>query len=1274
MATRLTRPPYILAHPADTMGCGYHRIVRPLEILMKAGYVYGRCDMSLLIDARLSAMAPDITVWQRQHDPVQVRAMIKSRELAPDTFHIYEIDDCMSAVPPWSPHKAYIPYDIDQEQAAAIKLCDAVTVTTPELATHIREICDFDLDIRIIPNMLAKEELDRVDEIRRMKPPATNGKIRIGWGGGHAHSGDLELLLPAMREFHNKVEWFFLGNKPDCEVPIEFNQGVPPPEFLSTLASARLNMIVAPLVDCKFNRCKSNLRLIEAGAIGVPVIASPVAPYVFGSPPVTYAETPEDWVRLIGEFVADPDSFNPKGQALKQWMQRGYVMDDRLEERLRSWMPKGQKAFVPKRRNHASNVVLVCAAGQKPRDSKHTVVKTLDEAFALSSDVIYVRGGTTLSDEQISRLMRHLNQGDTASVSPLSNDGGAAGFPQVGQFTSVEGVRFGAVDGICKRMFGPVRAEVTNPAGPVVVLSRRAMELCGFPDTSLSDIEAALVEWGVMAAAKGFMNVVVADTYVTTSEGYNYVDTQRLLAQCQLRYPIKPLSPDPLADVRAELEMAYHKEFYDTPTPSANASYAEWCALFSEVGEPDTLWMGANFPDVNIKHFTYPVPVEALKDVEWAVFTGESTSLCQHALYTFAKAIYDKNGECKEGDGPVLFYSDHDFLTGDGTTDRHDCKSPRIDKHLLYQRDYITQVFAVHVPTMLKTLPVDCMLLLEPSLYGLVLDIVEREPESRIVHIPRVLAHLAAYIPSDLINNVVAKVEHATRRLAGTGVTVANHPRFPFVGEINYSGAVASDVEPPLVSIIMLTGGQIEVVSPGLDSLLAMTDYPNLEVIVVEATKFNPQCHEYLEDRAATDARVRLLRYSQPYNWSAINNWAVKQAGGEYLVLMNDDTRVPDSSKFWLREMVGAAMQPQVGAVGARLLYPWGVVQHVGVVAREGFCGHLHKGLHESQPGYNGIAVLSHQATAVTGAVLLVRRALFDEVGGLNEKLAHNFNDVAFCLDLDRKGYRNVVAARAVLQHLEGVSRLDPSSDKGTKLQQEETILLSKLYPETDPYWNPNLFFAHMQGGTLVIGLNCDMMAWPAAPWPHRDADWRKEKILLIGDDGSGWVEEARKGSVLYFAMMQGYAMQLVRPPLSNVKPFDIREPTVPQHVLHELGITKIVVRSILGSSVECLPFLLQLGIEVEYRPITAEAACPRLDFKTTMPDGTQGDCGSGWTRGLCQGCLAKNGSPFGAVSVVGWRDQWARFFDKATFVSAANESVSKAVGEIYPSLAEAAE
>src|SRR5262249_13723396 len=156
---------------------------------------------------------------------------------------------------------------------------------------------------------------------------------------------------------------------------------------------------------------------------------------------------------------------------------------------------------------------------------------------------------------------------------------------------------------------------------------------------------------------------------------------------------------------------------------------------------------------------------------------------------------------------------------------------------------------------------------------------------------------------------------------------------------------------------------------------------------------------------------------------------------------LNDDTRVLEPE--WLTEMVGAALTPGAGAVGARLSYPQGGTQHAGVVYASGISGHIHKGLPPQAAGYSGIVALAHEATAVTGACMLVSRELFYDMSGFNTELAHNFNDVAFCLDIVRKGRANIVASRAHLQHYEGVTRTSPVTPEGQAIMQKDGLYMA---------------------------------------------------------------------------------------------------------------------------------------------------------------------------------------------------------------------------------------
>ena len=227
---------------------------------------------------------------------------------------------------------------------------------------------------------------------------------------------------------------------------------------------------------------------------------------------------------------------------------------------------------------------------------------------------------------------------------------------------------------------------------------------------------------------------------------------------------------------------------------------------------------------------------------------------------------------------------------------------------------------------------------------------------------------------------------------------------------------------PPLVSLIVPTRDNREVLEPCPSSLLTLTDYPRFEVIVVDNGSSDGETLSYLES-IGTDPRVTVLCHDVPYNFSAINNFAVSPVSAEIIGLINNDVEILDGD--WLREMVSHAVRPEIGCVGAKLLYPDGTVQHGGVICGiGGIAGHSHKHYAGTAAGYYQRLQLVQNLSAVTAACLLVRRAVFEEVGGLNaQSLPIAFNDVDFCLRVRDAGYRNLWTPLAQLTHHESKSR-----------------------------------------------------------------------------------------------------------------------------------------------------------------------------------------------------------------------------------------------------------
>ena len=196
-----------------------------------------------------------------------------------------------------------------------------------------------------------------------------------------------------------------------------------------------------------------------------------------------------------------------------------------------------------------------------------------------------------------------------------------------------------------------------------------------------------------------------------------------------------------------------------------------------------------------------------------------------------------------------------------------------------------------------------------------------------------------------------------------------------------------------------------------------------------------------------------------PFNYSQINNYGASQAQGDYLLLLNNDTKVitPD----WLEAMVEQVQRPTIGAVGAMLLYPDDTIQHAGVVlGLGGVAGHSHKHFPANHPGYISQLVAINNYSAVTGACLMCRREVFEEVGGLEENLAIAFNDVDFCLKVISQGYRNIHLPHVVLYHYESKSRgYEDTPKKQARFAQEVNYMRQKWHQlcDSDPCYNPNL-------------------------------------------------------------------------------------------------------------------------------------------------------------------------------------------------------------------------
>ena len=431
---------------------------------------------------------------------------------------------------------------------------------------------------------------------------------------------------------------------------------------------------------------------------------------------------------------------------------------------------------------------------------------------------------------------------------------------------------------------------------------------------------------------------------------------------------------------------------------------------------------------------------------DFVAMLDHDDAIPEHALYFFAEEL-NRNPDVD------FLYSDQDKI--DTNDIRYDPYfKPDFNPDLLRSQNFVDHL-AVFKASIVRELGGWRTEFDGSQDYDLVLRVTEKTPLSRIRHIPYVLYHWRA-VPGSLAIDADAKnYAPATSRKA-----LAEHlKRLDIQGEVtsHYPNlSIHRVIYPlpmePMVSVIIPTKDGLDILRQCLDGLFNKTDYKNFEVLIVNNQSKEPATLVYLKE-VSKDHRVTVLDYDHPFNYSAINNFAVSKAKGSVLVFLNNDIEV--INRDWLREMVSHAVRPGIGAVGARLYYPDGTVQHAGVLlGYKGRAGHMYRNASPDWLGYWARGVLIQNLTAITAACMVVRKEIFDAVGGFDqENFTITFNDVDLCLRIHEKGFRNLYTPYAELLHHE-------SKTRGlSAIQSEEDYFESrwKSYIEYDPAYNLNL-------------------------------------------------------------------------------------------------------------------------------------------------------------------------------------------------------------------------
>lgn len=453
--------------------------------------------------------------------------------------------------------------------------------------------------------------------------------------------------------------------------------------------------------------------------------------------------------------------------------------------------------------------------------------------------------------------------------------------------------------------------------------------------------------------------------------------------------------------------------------------------------------------------------ISAASNSALSLATGQYIGFLDHDDMLSVNALYHVVSEINRNPELKMIYSDEDKV---------DERGHRFDPHfksdwnpeLLFSHNYVCH-FIVYKSDVLRNVGGLRTGYEGSQDYDLILRILKHVSAEQISHIPKILYHWRA-LPGSTARSSEEKnySSEAGLKALQDYFQEVNPDIHVEIGPVPNSYRVRYPVPTPcpLVTIIIPTRDKLKLLKNCLNSILAKTTYANFEILIVNNRSEHIETISYLESIQEIHENVRGINYDHDFNFSGINNFAVPHANGDIVALVNNDIEVinPD----WLTEMVSYACRLEVGCVGAKLYYSNGRLQHGGVILGiGGVAGHSHKGYASKANGYFSRLKLTQNLSAVTAACLVVRKKVYEKVGGFDEQnLKVAFNDVDFCLKVRELGLNNVWTPYAEMYHLESESRgQEDNPEKQERFVSEVHHMIAcwgqKLL--NDPYYNPNL-------------------------------------------------------------------------------------------------------------------------------------------------------------------------------------------------------------------------
>ncbi len=944
----------------------------------------------------------DVVVIQRDF-PREFNACEKIIEIAraEKKTVIFELDDLLFFLPDNHPDRRSPAHGYSLLPMLQVLMeADLVTVSTERLREFALNYND---NVVVLPNCFN-------DNIWQLKPPVLkkmdDGPLTIGYMGGNSHKSDIEYLTPVFLDLINRYPQ---------KIQLQF-WGVQPPSILASYAQVRWSLasvnnytdfavffqsqtadiFVAPLMDDDFNQAKSPIKFFEYSALGAPGVFSRLDTY---SNTITHGY---DGLLAL---------------SLDEWASclNHLIMDSELRYHLAS---NAQKTI-------RDNWLLSKNAYQWKEAYQSTFANLYSHRYQKNKSLKIIKS-----------INQQLNEAHTSMASTLPEKDGR----------------------LSEILFRKMRKKA-------FFLRNFRMRLF-----TPGNVRGRLIQWIIQGItiwrSEGLISLVRKTVKkLLSNDGYqgwirkNEPKSKDLAKQ---REKIKAFNHRPLISVIMPVWNTPSKILNQTIRSVVNQTYDNWEFCIADGhSNPETekvlSYWAKKEPRIKVVRLDQNQGIAVNSNKALSLAKGEFVAFLDHDDLLAPFALFEVVAELQDNMDLDVIYSDEDKTDKSGKRFTPFFK-PDFSPDYLRSINYMPHFLAVR-----KSLGDQVGWFLEgydgAQDYDLILRLVEK---ARFVgHIPKILYHWRVWAGSTAKEGVtkphannagkkalqehLARIGHSAQ--VEDGIYTTNY-------RVNYHFNKKT-----LVSIIIPNQDQASALECCVNSILQNTTYTNFEIFLIENGSSKEETFS-LYKRLEKNSNIHFANWNEPFNYSRINNWAVKQTNGEVVLFLNNDTQVINGD--WLEQMLQFAMRQDVGAVGAKLYYPDKTIQHAGIVVGiGGVAGHSHKHFPVKYSGYFNRLISTQNVSAVTAACMMIRKQVLHEVNGFDENYVLAFGDVDLCLSIMQKGYLNVWTPYAELYHHESKTRgYEDTAEKRERFRKETKYFKNKwkdFLQKGDTYYNPNL-------------------------------------------------------------------------------------------------------------------------------------------------------------------------------------------------------------------------